>query len=246
MARARVAQIPYDSWEDFARSMRADLFGDGPFRRSRYLFRGLPDQNFELVSSFDRLFPTSRDRQRIFSALLAAFRDECQGQVSQEILADEFKTMALGQHHGLPTRLLDWSESPYVAAFFALSDALPDHTEEARFVAIWALHLDAPLWDRESGVEILRAPSVGVRIRNQAGLFTLSRTPFRTLEEYVESFEYDGVGLTQMYFPVSEARRGLSELAMMGLTSARLFPDLTGAAAAAKMRVVLDEIASGP
>lgn len=240
----RVRRIPYDSWDEFARSLRGELFGDASFQRNRYLFRGVPDYTYELVSSFDRLFPTNRDRQRVFSAMTEAFRDESRGQVPDEILADEIKTLALGQHHGLPTRLLDWTESPYVAAFFALHEALPHHAQNGRYVAVWVLHLDAPVWDRESGVEILRVPSVGVRIRNQAGRFTLSRTPFRTLEEYVNSFDYDGDALTQMYFPAHDAGRGLSELAMMGLTSARLFPDLTGAASAAKMRVILDEIGS--
>jgi hypothetical protein len=239
---AEVTRIRYESWDEFTRSLRGELFGDEPFGRDHYLFRGLPDYEFELVSSFDRLFPTTQDRQRLFTAMLDAFREELIGQVDEEVLEDELKTLALGQHHGLPTRLLDWSESPYVAAFFALSDALPYRSDPTHHVAVWALHLDAGIWGKEYGVEVPRVPAVGnVRIRNQAGRFTLARTPFRTLEGYVESSDYQGPALTQLQFPASDATRGLRELAMMGLTSARLFPDLTGAAAAAKTRVLLDE-----
>lgn len=238
-----IRRIQYDTWDEFAGSLRPELFGDDHFRRGRYLFRGLPDYNFELVSSFDRLFPESQDRQRISTELMAAFREEARGQVEETILQDDVKTLALGQHHGLPTRLLDWSDSPYVAAFFALSSALPFGADPDHFVAVWVLHVEAPIWGREYGVEIVGVPaSPDFRIRNQAGRFTLARTPDRTLEQYVGSFELPEFALTQTFFPASQARHGLADLAMMGITSSRLFPDLTGAANAAKTSVLLDAV----
>jgi len=239
---AEIQTLHYISWDEFTRSVRIDLFGGEPFRRNRYLFRGVSSEDYQLVSSFDRVFGPRPDPHRMFAALLAAFREECEGQVASEILDDELKTLALGQHHGLPTRLLDWTESPYVAAFFAFSGALRHQPLENRRVAVWVLHRSAPVWSREFGVELLAVPSVGnIRIRNQAGRFTLARTPFRTLEQFVEHAPYDGVALTKVAVPASEARRCLAELAMMGLTPARMFPDLAGSAAAAEMRVLLED-----
>jgi hypothetical protein len=108
-------------------------------------------------------------------------------------------------------------------------------------VAIWALHRDAPVWSRDFGVEIVVVPALGnERIRNQAGRFTLSRTPFATLEAFVEQCDYDGVALTKIALPAREAERALADLAMMGVTPAHMFPDVVGAAEAAEMRVLLE------
>jgi hypothetical protein len=238
---ADIRTLQYVSWEEFMRSLRLDLFDDAPFRRSRYLFRGVSSEDYRLESSFDRVFGARPEPHRLFADLLAAFREECEGQAAPDLLEDESKTLALGQHYGLPTRLLDWTESPYVAAFFAFSGALRHQPFDGRRVAIWVLHRATPLWSRDVGVEILTVPSIGnMRIRNQAGRFTLARTPFATLEEYVKHSSFDGVGLTKIAIPAREAARSLSDLAMMGVTPARMFPDLVGAAEAAEMRVLLD------
>ena len=101
-------------------------------------------------------------------------------------MRDDQKLWALGQHNGLPTRLLDWTTSPYVAAFFAFQLG-PGAAQEFSHVAIWALHLDNRVWSKEMGVEVVTPPALeNIRLRNQSGKFTLSRTPFASPEEYVE------------------------------------------------------------
>jgi hypothetical protein len=238
---AKVEHIQLDSWEQFAPTLRDEFFADGQFMPGRFLFRGVPDYDYQLISSFDRLFPSGVERKQLSTQMLRAFREECRVHVPAETLDRDECVLALGQHHGLPTRLLDWSESPYVAAFFALDGALPQRMDPHRYVAVWVLHLAAPIWTADEGVEIKDVPTIpNLRIRNQAGRFTLLRTPAKTLEEYVEQTDFDGVALTQIFFPASEANKGLADLAMMGQTASRLFPDLTGAAAAAKTRVLLE------
>lgn len=63
-------------------------------------------------------------------------------------LWDTLEWLALMQHHGAPTRLLDWTYSPFIAAFFALQDAKDDND-----AVIWCCRVD---WLRKRALELLR------------------------------------------------------------------------------------------
>jgi hypothetical protein len=237
---AKIDRLRYESWDDFMRYLRPELFKASPFTRGRYLFRGVCNADFELVSSFDRRFPALEERETVSAALLQAFRDAIDGEVDSSVIADDDTLLALGQHHGLPTRLLDWTSSPYVAAYFALSDAITYPQVAGAYVSIWALHLAAPIWGKDMGVRVVQVhAAANLRLRNQAGCFTRSVNAHASIEAYVESAPHGGTALTQLSLPASHAARGLADLEMMGITAARMFPDLVGAAQAATMSVRL-------
>ncbi|MEN3360689.1 MAG: hypothetical protein V7637_4671 [Mycobacteriales bacterium] len=237
-----VQLIQYNNWAEFKRDLFAELFETRRFQPGRYLFRGAGDANWALCSSFDRRFASVRLERRLqlWDQLIQEWRTGCtEAGVPGSVLEDDRKLWALGQHHGLPTRLLDWTTSPYVAAFFAFHDHLVTSRDTFDHVAVWALHAGNPVWSRDRGVEIVTAPSFdNVRLRNQGGKFTLSRAPFATLEEYVERFATD-VALTKCVLPAADAEHALSDLDAMGINSYDLFPDLTGLAARATMRASL-------
>lgn len=234
--------LEYGSWAEFKRDVFAELFETERFRPGRYLFRGAGDANWALCSSFDRRFATMPLERRLalWDQLIQEWQAGCEEMgVPAAVVADDRKLWALGQHHGLPTRLLDWTTSPYVAAFFAFHDHLVSRHERFDHVAVWALHVDNPVWAREHGVEIVSAPAFdNIRLRNQGGKFTLSRAPFATLEEYVGRFA-TSLALTKCVLPAADADHALSDLDAMGINSYDLFPDLTGLAALATMRAAL-------
>lgn len=237
-----VRLVQYGNWAEFKRDLFDELFETGRFQPGHYLFRGAGDANWTLRSSFDRRFanvPLER-RLALWDQLIAEWQAGCaEAGVPAGVLGDDRKLWALGQHHGLPTRLLDWTTSPYVAAFFAFHDHLVIPHERFDHVAVWALHMRNPVWSRERGVEIVSAPSLdNIRLRNQGGKFTLSRAPFATLEEYAGRFATD-TALTKCVLPAADADHALSDLDAMGINSYDLFPDLTGLAARATMRAAL-------
>ncbi len=234
--------LEYGSWPELKRDLFAELFGAGGFRPGRYLFRGMGNADWSLSSSFDRRFSSLGRHQRLqrWEELIDEWRRSCEETgVPDPVVSDDLKLWALGQHNGLPTRLLDWTTSPYVAAFFAFHDWVLRLPEEFSHVAIWALHLENPVWSKEMGVEIVTPPALeNIRLRNQSGKFTLARTPFATLEEYVEHSATD-LALTKIVLRAGEAVQALPDLDSMGINNYHLFPDFTGLAGMATMRLLL-------
>ncbi len=96
-------------------------------RSTRY-YRGLPDVNYKLSTSLVR---NCKDKAALLEpSILSSFTKYAS--IEDPTLKDSvWKQMIVGQHYGLPTRLLDWTYSPLVALHFAMSEAdcnqLSDH-----------------------------------------------------------------------------------------------------------------------
>jgi len=236
-----VQEQSFNSWEDFKSKFFLSIFPGESFQRGRYLFRGHSDPHWKLETTFDRMFKnqSKASRLRIDEELLKVFKRGLEGQtLPTELRENDSMFLALGQHYGLPTRLLDWTESPYIAAFFAFnSRALWGVTDQT--IAIWVLDTTHPIWSSHYGVEIIDVPSFGNnRIRNQAGKFTLSKTPFPDLESYVNAHGDEGKPLRKFLLPASEYSKALADLDAMGIHHGTVYPEIEGAAQMALYRIV--------
>ncbi len=107
--------VSITSWDDFLGLPQ--LAGDD------WIYRG-QTRDWKLRSSLERSCERSRiplaDAPFIERALIDNFRRRYDGHDRQFVIEDTLYCLALMQHHGAPTRLLDWTYSPYIALYFAV------------------------------------------------------------------------------------------------------------------------------
>lgn len=140
--------------------------------RSPFAFRGMSRVNHSLSSSLVRLAGARADVRRVETALLRNFRKYAHGEAGGTDSIWDW--LALGQHRGLPTRLLDWTYSPLVALHFATDNPLDFESDGI----VWCVNF----------VEAnKRLPARLRRILEQEGsdTFTVEMlTEFETLREF--------------------------------------------------------------
>lgn len=154
-------------------------------------------------------------------------------------------TVALSQHHGIPTRLLDWTTSPQIAAFYAADEAQKDSN-----IVVYALNTERI---KDSDLELKRIRSnVSQYIDAQRGLFTLDTNAeeyylkfgdWRDIETLVRAIPYnfgpyEKTVMRKIVLPASEANHVLRLLSLERVSNAYLQPTLDNAAKAVKNRLL--------
>ena len=135
------------SWRCFARFVSEEI---GTY--TTYIYRGQRKASWDLVPKIDRppLGPLNIEEVK---AHLNRFKLGCRGRKGSARPVSDDEWWALGQHYGLATPLLDWTASPFVAAYFAF--ASPDPADGPR--AVFALSRKA-VERRGSDVYIVVGP----------------------------------------------------------------------------------------
>jgi FRG domain-containing protein len=224
---------PINTWEDF----KAFAAQQPPYQ---YVYRGHSDNQWPLRTHFHR---TGRANLRRFvNEDIPNLHREIAGLTTHYFhMSDstEYGAFnALAQHHGYPTPLLDWTFSPYVAAFFAFRAVKKLDRVSGQKIRI--LIFDSKEWRKDflQITQYLSRPHFSLfaplginntRLIPQQALSSVCNLD--DIEGYLAAREIDKqkAYLKVIDLPKAERQKAMTDLAMMGITAGSLFPGLDGA-----------------
>lgn len=231
-------------------------------RRDTGVYRGAADAQAPLLTTLDRLGGvnpphTKADLEEYVLRNYIRYARPFEGTSRM----NDWEELFSAQHHAVPTRLLDWTYSPLVAAFFAtrVEDGAPQ-VDRAVWRLDWQkLHrafgfpplalmtsdLDsifgdgsrASPWqlfsrsDAKPFACLVEPPSLDQRIVAQAAVFTMCSDKMRAFDEFLGDHDLRDA-LTKYVIAADSVGALRDQLDLVGVDERRLFPDLDGVAAA--------------
>lgn len=268
MGSKQVNVIDCPSWDDFISQVRR-YDSRNPVFGGEVIYRGQANPEWKLSSLWERYHGTGSHGSTLHSEagpiswrdfpkyeFLDPFKKQARKVPGLEQPSNDEEWWQLGRHYGLITPILDWTESPYIAVFFAFMDnikrANPDFGHflyrdpsqsfsegnaipfgEFPKVAVWALRTDSNLKEKEAFTILqstLKFSPVTYRVHTQRGVFTrLTHDTHFDLESYLKS-EQLGHQLTKFLIPREEGFKAVKDLERMSISYSTIFPDVEGAA----------------
>jgi hypothetical protein len=204
-----------------------------PFRKDgKWIFRGVRQNNYQLVPKIGREgtrkgvgSPEDLHYDRDEEDTMVRHFIRSAGPYVRHVPTTRLEWLALAQHHGMFTRLLDWTESLLVAAFFAVEDARPREIPPMIYAAKGVKVIPENRYNDLDGLEdaMLYYPQhISPRIPAQSSVLTVHNPP-------------DEPFVPPTLVRITIARHTLLtmklNLSACGIHRASLFPDIDGLAA---------------
>lgn len=194
-------EIRVDSWIQLQDALFEDSWQESLSRhRSQFVFRGVPQARHALATSLQTGHFEQHERHLLTSFRKYALRSAVHGD-------SIWNWLSLAKHHGLPTRLLDWSYSPLVAMHFATQD-ISRFDDDA---AIWCV-------DYRKTNELLPKPLRKVLHDEDVNIFTTEL--LHRVASSLQEFESLGKNDFVVFFePPSLDERIVNQFALFSLPS---------------------------
>jgi hypothetical protein len=188
------------------------------------MYRGIKSANYPLIPKVGRVVPPDSigSREKNEMEILRLFKERA-FQYLDFTPSSDWDWLAIGQQYGLPTRLLDWTDNPLVACFFAVDGSSDEDSVIYAYRNESYISVDEhpdPFKYKEVGKFIPR--HFTPRITTQGGLFTVHPNPY----ERFESEDMDKIIIPNSIR--SELKKNLNKY---GVSRFSLFPGLDGLAA---------------
>jgi hypothetical protein len=188
------------------------------------IYRGIKSVQYPLIPKIGRIVPPDSigSREANEKEILRLFKERAL-RFLDFMPSTDWEWLAIGQQYGLPTRLLDWTDNPLVACYFAVEQPSEDDS------VIYA-YLNKSYLDIEKYPDPFRLHQVGTfiprhlsqRITTQGGLFTIHPKPY-------EKFESDDI--EKIIIPNNIRLTLKKTLNKYGVDRFSLFPSLDALAA---------------